>query len=212
MGRTDSHAGFALQLRLLGRRGLATLLCLLRRWAGNLKPGAASVGPEVHHRIRRRNRALQEELRQVFAPLHRLCPECGSQCCREVEIPFSRLDGLLYGWRREGSPAQSGEKVPTVLSCLRRDYLYEKLKKFSRGSRTQPGGLEVREDGPSFFCPALGEGGCLLPWGERPAVCVFCACPQFLAEMSWGDYGRYISASARYLAHLARSLAEFRVR
>jgi hypothetical protein len=206
MGRKDSPAGLTLRLRLLGRRVLATGLCLLRRRAGHLGLAPVSVSPEVRQRFGRRNLALQEELRRVFAPLHHLCPGCGSQCCREPEIPFSRLDGLLYGGPGAASPATGEEKPPSYLSCFRRNYLYGKLKQFSRGKQSQPGGQRPLGGGRSVFCPALGEAGCLLPWGERPAVCVFCACPRFLEEMTWGDYGRQKTCHKDGTGYCARAM------
>ena len=147
---------------------------------------------------------LQEELGRLFAPYHRFCPECGSQCCREGEIPCSELDALLYGgpwaWHSHllPDPAKQSADRLQFWSCFSSHYLYRKLKKFSPVSPRTAADRGV-------FCPALGNSGCTLPWGERPVICVFCACPQILRAMAWGDYGRYIRINLKYLVCLTRS-------
>jgi hypothetical protein len=203
-----SGGGTALRLRLLGRRVLATMLCLLRLWAGK-RLAAGRAGPPGGNlgrgTFRLKNVELQEELGRLFAPYHRFCPECGSQCCREGEIPCSELDALLYGgpraWQSHLLPdpiRESGDR-PQFWSCFSSQHLYRKLKQFS------PARPRTAAD-RGVFCPALGDAGCTLPWGERPVICVFCACPQILRAMDWGDYGRYIRINLKYLTHLTRSL------
>jgi hypothetical protein len=192
--------GLKLALRLLGRRLLATWLCLLRHGAETRSGELA--GNAVTEAFLRRNQVLQEELRQIFAPYHRFCPECGSSCCREPAIPFSRLDVILYGGLElpQGSgKAECGESR-LYWECFCADYLRRKLRQFSRPEATPAGG---EQSGAGAYCPALKASGCSLPWGRRPVICVFCACPQFLAEMGWQEFGRYVWVNAKYLGHLS---------
>ncbi len=198
-----------LRLRLWGRRALATWLCVLRTWAERggpvgpdaPNPGAVGVGCQNFLAY---NKRRQEELHRVFAPYYRFCPACGSECCREPEIPFSALDEVLYGL--QSYPVRDRREKPRgYLSCFQRAYLGRKLKRFtSVDDQAEGTGVPV--------CPALTDGGCSLPWGERPAVCVFCACPQILAEMDWPDFGRYAWANLKYLIHLSRALGQARGR
>jgi hypothetical protein len=215
MGRKDSHRPAGLRLRLLGRRLLATWLCLLRHWAGhqlaNLR-GAGSPAGAAPAAFWSRNRERQEELRQFFIPYHHLCPECGSFCCREGAVPFSAVDRLLYGEMPPGAAPREGkprsEAGPGFWQCFRTAYLYRQLQNYSR-EQSDPGGVQRSvgdQEAAVSFCPALGNLGCRLPWGERPAVCVLCACPALLEAMSWAGYGRYLWVNARYLGHLTRSL------
>ncbi len=199
-----------LRLRLLGRRVLATWLCLLRNRAERLGPWARDKAGDFLSRkaFMATNKRLQEELRQVFVPYHRFCPECGSACCREPEIPFSAIDRILYGMGQAGqtSPAgKTGAAKRDFLSCFRWSHLRRKLKNFS-GAATQPAGQAAA----AAFCPALTEAGCSLPWGERPSICVFCACPQILAEMEGPTYGRYVWVTLKYLTHLSLALGAAR--
>lgn len=194
----------SLGLRLLGRRALATWLCVLRTWAERCgpvasNPGAVEVGCQD---FLADNKRWQGELHRVFAPYYRFCPACGGECCREPEIPFSALDEVLYGF--QAYPVRDrGEKKRGYLSCFQRSYLGRKLKRFtSAGDQAECVGVPV--------CPALTDAGCSLPWGERPAVCVFCACPQILAEMDWPDFGRYAWANLKYLVHLSFALGKAR--
>jgi hypothetical protein len=214
MGPKDCHRPAGLRLRLLGRRLLATWLCLLRHWAGRqlaTPRGAGSPRGAAPGAFWSRNRARQEELRQFFTPYHHLCPVCGSFCCREVAIPFSAVDRGLYGEMVAGAAPRQGkprsEAGPGFWQCFREAYLYRQLKNYSR-EQSGPGGARRSAGEPAAvsFCPALGNSGCRLPWGERPAICVLCACPALLGAMSWAAYGRYLWVSSRYLGHLTRSL------
>jgi hypothetical protein len=187
-----------MRLRLWGRRLLATWLCLLRTRAERLDPAAPTSDPEIRQFFRAANRRRQEELHRVFRPYYRLCPGCGSACCREGEIPYSALDRLLYGIKPTEQTAIGGETVRDnrdYLSCFRRSHLQVKLRRFTRA-----------ENNGATFCPALAGSGCRLPWGERPAVCVCCACPPILVEMDWPAYGRYVWITLKYLAHLSLAL------
>jgi hypothetical protein len=195
-------------LRLWVRRALATWLCLLRTWAERSGSVAPNSGDEVRCQdFLAENRRRQEELHRVFAPYYRFCPACGSECCREGEIPYSALDKVFYGLK--ASPVRDcGEKQRDYLSCFRRSYLSRKLKRFTPAGGPWPGQAECITIGP--ICPGLTEDGCSLPWGERPAVCVFCACPQILTEMDWPDFGCYVWANLKYLIHLSRALGKAR--
>ncbi len=197
-----------LRLRLWGRRALATWLCMLRTWAERCgavapSPGAANAGCQG---FLADNKRRQEELHRVFASYYRFCPACGSECCREPEIPFSALDEVLYGLKAY-PVLDRGEKKRGYLSCFQWSYLGRKLKRFTPAGGPWPG--QAERNGIRV-CPALTDGGCSLPWGERPAVCVFCACPQILAEMDWPDFGRYAWANLKYLIHLSRALGKAR--
>ncbi|MCL4503447.1 MAG: hypothetical protein M1438_16600 [Deltaproteobacteria bacterium] len=152
------------------------------------------------------NERRQEELHRIFAPYYLYCPACGSECCREPEIPFSALDDVLYGVKV--SPVLDlGKRKQGYLYCFRGSYLGRKLKRFTSADGPWP---EQTESAGISVCPALTKGGCSLPWGKRPAVCVFCACPQILAEMGWSDFGRYFWANLKYLSHLTRALGRAR--
>ena len=198
-----------LRLRLWGRRALATWLCVLRTWAERggavaPNPGEGAVGRQD---FLAENQRRQEELHRVFAPYYRFCPTCGSECCREAEIPYSALDKVLYGLQASHG-RDCGETKRGYLTCFQWSYLGRKLKRFTPAGGPGPGQAErtgIR------VCPALTDGGCSLPWGERPAVCVFCACPQILAAMDWPDFGRYAWANLKYLIHLSRALSKARL-
>ncbi len=207
-----------LRVRLWGRRLLATWLCLLRRWAGNRLAGAGVGAGGAASSLKSGNKAFQDALRQVFAPYYHLCPECGSFCCQEAAIPYSALDRGLHpelipgGAPRRGQPGV--RKKAGLRRCWRRADLYRKLKFYSRQATFLEPGVERAEDdgGARPFCPALGDTGCRLPWGERPVVCVVCSCPDFLGTMSWKDFVRYLWLSGRYLAYLTRIVGKLEVR
>jgi hypothetical protein len=198
-----------LRLRLWGRRALASWLCVLRTWAerrGSVEPNPGEVGAGCQDFLAENSRR-QEELHRVFAPYYRFCPACGSECCREGEIPYSALDQVLYGLT--ASPVRDrGGKKRGYFSCFQRSYLSRKLKRFTSAGGLGPGPAERSTIAP--ICPGLTDAGCSLPWGERPSVCVFCACPQILTEMAWPDFGRYAWANLKYLLHLSRALGKAR--
>jgi hypothetical protein len=158
----------------------------------------------------RRNQVLQEELHRFFAPYHRFCQDCGSQCCREPAIPFSGLDAVLYDGLEvapSGGRGTGPEKSRFLRDCFRADYLRRKLRQFSEPTAASAAGGQV---GAGLFCPALTASGCSLSWGSRPAICVFCACPQFLEAMAWQDFTRYLWVNTKYLGHLTLCLAATR--
>jgi len=158
-----------------------------------------------------RTQALQEELGRLFAPYHRFCPDCGSQCCREPAVPYSEIDAILYGRQVAasiGSPAAVPEKIGALRRCFRSRYLERKLRQFTgpEGDSAALAPAGSWTDARLSHCPALGASGCTLPWGRRPAICVFCACPRFLIEMGRRDYRRYLWVNIKYLLQLTRAL------
>jgi hypothetical protein len=181
---------------------------LLRTWAERGGPVAPNPGATEFgwQDFRADNKRRQEDLHRIFTPFYRFCPACGSECCREPKIPFSALDEALYGLKTY--PVRDrGKKKRGYFSCFQWSYLVHKLKRFTPGDGPWPGQVE----GAGIpICPALADAGCSLPWGERPAVCVFCACPQILAEMDWPEFGRYVWANLKYLSHLSRALGKAR--
>lgn len=204
--RRKSHG--TLRLRLWGRRLLATWLCLLRTRAARLDPAAPNHDTGGRRAFMTANQRRQEELRRVFLPYYHFCPDCGSACCREGEIPYSALDRRLYRMQAshgDDMPKSAGGGAhPTLgnrgyVSCFQWSYLHRKLRRFIEASGPVEWEAEVR-------CPALTAAGCRLPWGERPAICVSCACPQILAAMDWATYGRYAWVNLKYLAHLSLAL------
>jgi hypothetical protein len=206
MVNKPERRSWQLSVRLLVRRWLATWLCLLRHCAdgrGSIRPGAKREAALRH------NQVLQSELRRFYTPYHRFCQECGSQCCREPAIPFSRLDALLYEGLevvpRGGAGGGQG-KSRLSWNCFRTDYLHLKLRQFSWSKAVPAAG----EQAAGLCCPALTAGGCGLAWGSRPAICVFCACPRFLEAMAWRDFGRYLGVTTKYLGHLTWCLAATR--
>jgi hypothetical protein len=196
-----------LRLRLCGRRLLSTWLCLLRIGAVRIGPGAIPPGEpfRVQQNFQRLHREWQAESARIFRPYHHFCPECGSLCCREPEVPFSALDHLLWsgpGGQTGPDSAQAPAKIE-FFPCFKASFLYRKLKRFTGADRLD---AEPGEESARSHCPALTATGCQLPWGERPIICVFCVCPLILQDMDFGHYRNYLWINLKYLFNLSRFL------
>lgn len=199
-------------LRLAVWRLLLNWLFLLRYWASkHIHPMEGSPPVELSSRRKflSRNFELQEELRQIFAPVHHVCTKCVPICCSALEaIPYDAVDSVLY----EIYPDSVSRQAPMALNELLTVSLVDKflqlivyLKRLFRWQQGYPQGQEKLQE-PRPGCPALTGKGCSLPWGQRPGICVFWTCKQLLTEMNWREYWCYIWISGRYFLHLTVSL------
>lgn len=146
------------------------------------------------------NLKLQKEIRQVFSPYHHLCQRC-QDCCK-IDIPFYRIDCILYGWNPNNPfmvPQTNLTKIIKKIILLP----YKMLKKYAL-ARKEPALTNIR-DKSANACVFLTHAGCRFPWGSRPTFCVLFLCYHFIFEMSWRDFARYIRLSHKYLHHLSRS-------
>jgi len=209
MARKAPPGKVAVRFRALLRRCLHTWLCCLDYRAGKWLHRLASTRPLALASRREflcRNAELQDSLRQVFAPFHHFCPECS--CCFNGEIPFQPLDGVLYGVYPPAllrEPPASGKTLMVNFYML---LPYPFLRRINRflPRKTQDSPDDHMNQGDLPPCPALSGSGCSLPWGARPALCVFFACGRFLQAMDWQEYWRYVRLNVRFLRHLSVSL------
>jgi hypothetical protein len=118
------------------------------------------------------------------------------------------VDSVLYGIYpdsvRSLSPLALSEELNSVF-WWQADLISRYFKQYILGKMDDPQGEEELQE-PLFPCPAWTERGCGLPWGRRPAYCVFYACGRFLREMDFREGWRYVWLSGRYFLHLTLSL------
>ena len=207
MTRTPPVPRLVVRLRLRWRWVLTAWMFFLCRAAGKMTAKGEAIaghkGPS-RDRLRRRNQSFQEELGRIFAPYFIYCPQCESSCCRHFYLgdapasrPGSPVDGLVY----EGAaatPAGPPGDLREGARYLLRIFLGAGLL---AGSPAANGDASADPGAPQD-CPDLTPRGCRLPWGERPVGCVLYLCDEFARRLSWGDYGRYVWVSFRYLAFL----------
>ncbi len=198
----------SLGVLLVVRRLLLIWYSLLHYWASKgVKQMGSCLPLELSSRreFLLKNMELQEGLRQIFAPYYHLCgPECS--CCQPQQIPYNAVDGVLYGINLD----LVHMKTSCTLTELLTPIFWENVllvkrycTGFSLGKPHYPGS---EPSAAGTFCPALTETGCCLPWGRRPAFCVFFLCGWFIREMDWREYWCYIWISGRYFLHLTVSL------
>jgi hypothetical protein len=196
------------QLRVLGRDGLRMGMHLLNGLAEYyLGRGAANGVADLtwRRRFMAKNALLQGELDRFFASYHHLCPACDG-CCHHAHILYGPLDLLLYGFPPAPSPAATTFPFAGFLEELghyMRHYLALPLRRV-RGGQPEAGKPKVVRKDQASEC--LGDQGCQIPLGRRPALCMLFACARFLENMDGAAYRRYLRLGCTYLTHLSVAL------
>jgi hypothetical protein len=140
------------------------------------------------------NKKIQGEFREIFSPYYHLCPNCPTPCCLSgfQSTTYDELDALLYGIPPERIVRHSQGLAGIWL----------KGAKTIRNHRDADCQANCQV-GP---CCDLGATGCRLPWGGRVVACTLVICVPMAAEMTWGEYGRYVRVSLKYLAFLTKTV------
>jgi hypothetical protein len=176
---------------------------LKEKWVQEI---AASNRPELacRNEILLANEKFQREISQVFSPCRHLCQRC--QYCCQIDLPFYRIDCILYGWRPNDGLMVAPKSliyilkktIPLPLRIFLREHLYR--------SKPEEKELTPSEATTQFPCSFWTDKGCTFALGRRPTFCVLYLCEYFMFEMSWRDFTRYIRLGHQYLHHLSRSL------
>lgn len=210
---TSSNSRAVSEFRIFLFDCLNTWYCLLDYWAGK---GLHKVvrgdfkEPKSRSLFLQRNKKIQGEMAEIFAPYHPLCREC--QYCCHISLPLYQVDCVLYGFKPYGCmtvPAtRLGDPVSRMASWLKPKKIWNVLKSL-------PGGVPVQRNMKPFPkntsrkpCWMWTESGCKYDWGERPTFCVLFLCKNLIFQMSSEDYRKYFWTSCKYLLHLTRSLKE----
>ena len=157
-----------------------------------------------------RNKKIQREMAEIFAPYQPLCREC-TYCCR-IDLPLYQVDCVLYGFKPHSflmvPPTRLKDPVWRMAFWLKPKQIGNVLKSLWRGGPAQRNTKPFLKTTTHPPCWMWTESGCKYEHGERPTFCVLYLCKNLIFQMSSRDYRKYFWTSCKYLLHLTRSLNE----
>ncbi len=201
------------RLRFKWDRVITAWLFLLNDAAGRAALKIPAGNPALiaaQFRFREGHREVKEELGRFFTSYLPICAACASSCCLlyyhcvapSPSRPSSWMDNLLYGRSRDELMAPTRRNGRNAWRAALKYIL-----RVRGANEACPDRLE--SSGPKRVllpCPELTEGGCRLPWRDRPSGCILHWCEELARGLTWRDYGRYIRLSAKYLLLLTLAL------
>ncbi|MBM4275653.1 MAG: hypothetical protein FJ128_07115 [Deltaproteobacteria bacterium] len=206
------------RFKLLGLQALYTWSGLLQYRAKTKAPDLARSAPRdqaARAVFLRLIRKRQEELADFLGAYHHHCRECGGGCCRVFPVPpFKIHDYLIYDLfpeRWAGITKPPLRDLVCLFTWLNPVLVICQLGRFPGNRAEDRQDLHpkhgFRPEPPSACrCAALGEQGCLLPWGARPEGCLLFNCRLIMDDLSPAAYRRFLWLMARYYALLTWAL------